>query len=402
VKSTRARNTDMPNYNPELAEKILRVLNNTYPQELPFSRIKESIPNCGNIALDEWLLTARALHEEDLVECKYLPNGEVWIDIARVKLTQRGRRTVEEFLNLEQLGDLLFERGSKNLYEDLIAQVVPNLREQFATKEVSRSSSFVRAVSETVFDKLKSLQGVFLKSYIEPAQETESGITPLREESLKRKWNQIWERELIRARNLASSLSQSTGFSASEVFPMISDVEIRGRQITFDVLHEIKIAVVQGRRSASLVPSATVSAAKKPDLTFVNNDPLRMVLERDYSELQGLDVNAAMKSVLVLSGSIIEGLVLDALVVGGKWSLEEASKRTLNDLLNAALAAHILKHDRLTHAAKQYRNLVHPGREIRDAVEFSSADAVIAKAAVDIAIREVSDWHANRSLATNH
>jgi hypothetical protein len=316
----------MPNYNPEMAEKILLILNQTYPQELPFSSIQESLRSCGSVSKDQWLVAGRALHEEERVECNYQSEGDAWTDIARVKLTQGGRRTVEESLSLEQLGDLLFERSGKNLYEDLIARGVPNLREQFAVKGMSRSSSFVRAVSEAVFDKLKSLQSVFLQSYIEPAQKTETGITPLREEWLKRKWHQVWENEVIRARNLASSLSQASGYSASEIFPMISDVEIRGRQITFDVQREIKIAVVQNRQGASLRPSTTETTAKKPDLTFMNNHALRIVLERDYAELQRLDVDSATKSVLVLSGEIIEGLVLDALVTLGKWSLEEASK----------------------------------------------------------------------------
>jgi hypothetical protein len=97
----------------------------------------------------------------------------------------------------------------------------------------------------------------------------------------------------------------------------------------------------------------------------------------------------------VLSGAIIEGLVLDAIVSNGKWGLEEATKRTLNELVNTALAARILKHDRLSHAVKQYRNLVHPGREIRDHVEFSTPDAILAKAAVDITIREIRQWYEN-------
>ncbi len=96
-----------------------------------------------------------------------------------------------------------------------------------------------------------------------------------------------------------------------------------------------------------------------------------------------------------------KALVLDAVVNAGKWTFEEATKRTLDELLNAALSAQILRHDRLSHAAKHYRNLVHPGREIRDRVQFPTPDANVAKAAVDITIREVREWYESRRAATN-
>ena len=144
-----------------------------------------------------------------------------------------------------------------------------------------------------------------------------------------------------------------------------------------------------------------MASVKRADFTFVNSGELKRVLERDYVELQRLDPETTTKAVLVLSGALIEGLVLDAVVSSGKWSLEEGAKRTLNELVNAALSAQILKHDRLSHAARQYRNLVHPGREIRENVQFSEPDAVVAKAAVDIAIREVREWYENRRATAN-
>jgi hypothetical protein len=307
----------------------------------------------------------------------------------------------QQFVKLEELGDLLFERASKHVYDDLIGVGIADLREEFAVRGLARSSSFVRAVTESVFERLGSLKSAFLKSYVEPAQDTELGITPPLEEWLRSKWNEVWERELARARGLASSLAQTTGYSASDVHSIISTVEIRGRQLTFDMLQDIKIAVVQ-QRNRTRTPAANADAiANKVGFAFMNNGSLKAVIERDYAELQALNVERATKCVLVLSGSIIEGLVLDAVVTLGKWNLEEAAKRTLNELTNAALSAQILKHDRLSHSAKQYRNLVHPGREIRDNVKFSAADATLAKAAVDIAIREVADWHARFHASPN-
>jgi hypothetical protein len=100
----------------------------------------------------------------------------------------------QESVKLEKLGDLLFERASKHVYEDLINVGIANLREEFAVKGLARSSSFVRAVTESVFERLGSLKPAFLKSYVEPAQNTQLGITPTLEEWLRHKWNEVWER----------------------------------------------------------------------------------------------------------------------------------------------------------------------------------------------------------------
>jgi hypothetical protein len=171
--------------------------------------------------------------------------------------------------------------------------------------------------------------------------------------------------------------------------------------LTFDILQDIKIAIIQQRQCVPTLAADAGAVANKADFTFMKNGALKAVVERDYAELQALDVERTTKSVLVLSGAIIEGLVLDAVATLGNWNLEEASRRTLNELMNAALSAQILRHDRLSHAAKHYRNLVYPGREIRDNVEFSTADATLAKAAVDIAIREVGNWHAKCHASPN-
>jgi hypothetical protein len=336
------------------------------------------------------------IREDQFVDCKYQQEGDAWTDIAKINLAARGRNAAQESAKLEELGNLRFERASKHVYDDLIGVGIANLREHFAVRGLVRSSSFVRAVSDEVYERLASLRSAFLQSYVEPAQKTELGIVPFRQEWLKRKWHQVWDQELVRARGLVSALAQSTGFSAAEVYPMISDVEVRGRQLTFDFLHDLKIAVVEQVQRTAAPSTPATAEARQSDFTFLKNSALKLILERDYAELQRLDPETATKAVLVLSGSIIEGLVLDAVVTLGRWNLEEAAKRTLDELTNAALSAQILKHDRLSHAAKQYRNLVHPGREIRDNVKFSAADATLAKAAVDIAIREVREWYENR------
>jgi len=108
--------------------------------------------------------------------------------------------------------------------------------------------------------------------------------------------------------------------------------------------------------------------------------------------LHRLDPQISLKSVIVLSGGIIEGLLFDALVASGKWSFEEACQNRLQDMVVQARNKNIITEDRLTDATRKYRNLIHPGREVKDGMLFEASDALVAKSAVDIVIREVRNW----------
>lgn len=128
------------------------------------------------------------------------------------------------------------------------------------------------------------------------------------------------------------------------------------------------------------------------DFTFVADGRLQRILERDYEELQNLNPQTATKSGIVLAGGIIEGLLFDALVASGKWTFEQACQNFLKDMIGPAMNKGIIKEDRLTDAARKYRNLIHPGREIREGMVFEKIDADLARTAVDIVIREVRNW----------
>ncbi len=128
------------------------------------------------------------------------------------------------------------------------------------------------------------------------------------------------------------------------------------------------------------------------DFSFIFNADIRKIVERDYEELQGLDTRTSTKSVIVLSGGIIEGLLLDTLVASGKWTFEEACQNFLKDMIGPARSRSIITEDRLTDVTRKYRNLIHPAREIREKIVFEENDATLAKTAVDIIAREVRTW----------
>lgn len=128
------------------------------------------------------------------------------------------------------------------------------------------------------------------------------------------------------------------------------------------------------------------------DFSFIFDARIRTIIERDYEELQGLDPRTSTKSVIVLSGGIIEGLLLDALVASRKWTFEEACQNFLKDMIGPAKNKGIITEDKLTDVTRKYRNLIHPAREIREKLVLEQDDAVLAKTAVEIVAREVRAW----------
>ncbi|MGH9643303.1 MAG: hypothetical protein ACRD3Q_12885 [Terriglobales bacterium] len=134
------------------------------------------------------------------------------------------------------------------------------------------------------------------------------------------------------------------------------------------------------------------------DLSFVRDGNLKGIIERDYGELQRLRPATTPKAALVLSGAVIEGLLLDALVTAGKWTIEAGCQKNLDDMIGPATNKGIIKNDRLSDAVRKYRTLVHPGREARDRVLFDRSDADLAKSAVEITIREVKDWYSRQEI----
>jgi hypothetical protein len=383
-------------YNKDMAEKMLEQLGRSYPNKLNLQELQGALSGFSNRTSEEWLRAVNALHEQKLVSCKPLIGQAGWEDAADILLTDTGRGMLLEDQRLEALGDKLFKRKAESLYEEVIRREVPDLAASLGS--ASRSSAFANQVADLVFDRFRSLREVVVDSYIRPVQQTKLGITELRENLLRRKLDQMWEQELLRARGIASNLCQSTGFSAADVQPWVAQVEVRGRQIKLSVFDEIDIARLQGQSEPSVNPTQATPSLLH-DFSFMQHCELRSAVTRDRSELDTLDPKYATKSVLVLSGAIIEALLLDALVTSGQWNFEEGSHNNLNELIGLAVKKGIIREDRLSHAVRSYRNLVHLGREIREGIHFTYDDATVARGAVGVVANEVRRWYLGRGAA---
>jgi hypothetical protein len=173
----------------------------------------------------------------------------------------------------------------------------------------------------------------------------------------------------------------------------VQSIRARFRQ---DYEIDISKAKIAERKAANEKMSAPPSSKLAQDFSFVRDGELRRIAERDYAELQTLNVDTGTKSVLIMSGSVIEGLLLDATVTAGAVMEDRAAQMTLEELLAAASKCGIVREDRVSNAVRKYRNLIHPAREIRDKIAFTSADATLARAAVDVIIQDIRSYVQNK------
>ena len=131
----------------------------------------------------------------------------------------------------------------------------------------------------------------------------------------------------------------------------------------------------------------------KQEFDFIADERFREILARDYSELQLCYEAKATKSVLVLSGSIIESILTEYFILFPVNNLTEKQilGATLNDLIDWAVNEKVIssKEKNLCVVIKEYRNLIHPGREIRKNEKFDFESAKIAKSVLELIIKSI-------------
>jgi len=149
---------------------------------------------------------------------------------------------------------------------------------------------------------------------------------------------------------------------------------------------------------------------------FVTDDILKAIIQRDYKELKKVYDIGAFKSVMVLSGGILEALLIEALSVEEQKAKFDYFQRYLekNDknakvpdlplwqfyqLIDIAAQRKIISEDikKISFIIKDYRNLIHLKAEIRDKL---SVDKNVATSVVHLllkAIDDISKWFEERN-----
>lgn len=156
------------------------------------------------------------------------------------------------------------------------------------------------------------------------------------------------------------------------------------------------ISIIQAQQE-SAVPNPAVESR---DFSFVQDDKIRAILSRDFQEVQRAIISNSWKSAIILAGSSIEAILLDllknnkevALNADSAPSSNDLDKWDLNQLINVAVEIELVDSHvaNLGHSVRGYRNLIHPGVEVRTELKIEPEEANMAFEILKIIIRELS------------
>jgi len=128
---------------------------------------------------------------------------------------------------------------------------------------------------------------------------------------------------------------------------------------------------------------------------FVTDSRFKELLLRDYQELKVCLDNKSSKAVLILSGSIIEASLVEYFLQNIPTGKTEADflKMTLGPLIDLAETEGLLTstEKKLASVVQDYRNLIHPGRQIRKSEKYDFETASIASSLVTITLKAISN-----------
>ncbi len=138
-----------------------------------------------------------------------------------------------------------------------------------------------------------------------------------------------------------------------------------------------------------------MSQSSQDKFDFIVNEPLRASLTADHTELRACFGGECWKAVHVLAGSIIEAVLIDHLLaINGQTSdSDHLYTLTLGQLIDLCVKKQIIskKTANLATVIKDYRNLIHPGRQFRTNEIPDKNSAIIADTLVDIITKEVAE-----------
>lgn len=159
------------------------------------------------------------------------------------------------------------------------------------------------------------------------------------------------------------------------------------------------IATVLGRLEVLIDDTESTPVTEHKSFAFIQEKALRDIIERDFEEVQRCFIAKCWKSVIVLCGGLIEAILTDLLIQNpSATSASSAPKNSdvtkwdLADLIKVSVELKLVSAsvEKLSSPIREYRNLVHPGNELRNKLDFGPEEARIALEVLNIVHRELS------------
>ena len=163
---------------------------------------------------------------------------------------------------------------------------------------------------------------------------------------------------------------------------------------------ESLLTVALGKLQVATEEPSNTPVTERRQFTFINSTQLKEIIERDYLEIQKAYISECYKSVIILCGSAIEAILIDLLLANESNAKTAKSAPRKNDitrwdlsaLIRVAVELELVTEgiEKLSSPIREYRNLVHPGNELRNKVEFGAEEARIAVEVLNIVHRDLS------------
>ncbi len=201
-----------------------------------------------------------------------------------------------------------------------------------------------------------------------------------------------------------------------EVDQYIEQYKTRKKKIENNMMAKVKKQAEEWKTDMGEIKLGELSKGKdvlqkehlpENQFNFITVNLLKKVIHRDYEELKKVYEIGAFKSVMVLSGGILEALLIEALsVVEEKAKFDyyqkylESKDRNAKppeltlwqfyQLIEIASQRKIISEDvkKISFIIKDYRNLIHLKAEIRDRL---SVDENVAKSVVHLLLKAIED-----------
>lgn len=139
------------------------------------------------------------------------------------------------------------------------------------------------------------------------------------------------------------------------------------------------------------------------EFNFIQDPLLRDQLTSDWGEVERVRGVKAWKSCVILCGGILEGMLLDVLKRDEQQArsvypqrkgkeVSDLDQWDLVDLVNVAKDLGLLSKsaEYLGHGLREFRNLIHPGKQVREKVSLTQEEAEIAFNVIKVCLRELS------------